>query len=172
MPFFYDNCNYLSADIIGTGTTESDCLTWGVMFSTAEETKDAFFKAFQDYIIAGSVCVSGEPCEPEFEQKIYNDFYSVIYLNYHQKYLVFWNMMMCTPQTGIQNETLSIPNINGGTDILNFTVDYGDGSFDITIAEDYQTSEAELMCGIKNVMSLLMGETFDDSTMTQFYQIV
>lgn len=172
MAFFYDNCDYLSLGIIGVGTTESNCTTWEDMYTTANATKAAFFKAFNEYVNHSSKCVLGEVCESEFEQKIYNDFYRVCYLNYHKKYLVFWNMMICTPQTGIQNEMLSIPNINGGVDILNFTVDYGDGSFDLTIAEDYQTLEAELMCGIKNVMVLIMGETFDDSTFTQFNQIV
>lgn len=172
MGFFYDNCEYLNYGIIGVGTTESDCSTWEFMYNTATATKNAFFKAFNAYVMASSECVLGEVCEPAFEQKIYNDFYSICYLNYHKKYLVFWNMMICTPQTGIQNETLSIPNISGGVDTLNFTVDYGDGSFDLTIAEEYQTLEAELMCCIKNVMVLLMGETFDDSTLSQFYQII
>jgi hypothetical protein len=172
MGFFYDNCDYLNYGIIGVGTTESNCTTWEDMYTTATATKNAFFKAFSNYIDMTSVCISGEVCEPEFEQKIYIDFWKVCYLDYHKKYLVFWNMMTCTPQTGVQNETLGVPNISGGEDTLSFTVDYGDGTFDLTIAEEYQTLEAELMCCVKNVMVLLMGETFDDSTMSQFYQIV
>ena len=171
MAFFYDNCDYLSLGIIGTGTTESDCSTWEIMYTTATETKNAFFKAFSNYIDNTSVCISEEPCEPEFEQKIYIDFWEVCYLDYHKKYLVFWNMMICTPQTGVQNETLIIPNISGGQDTLSFTVDYGDGTFDLTIAEEYQVLEAEVMCCVKNVMVLLMDEKFEQSTMPDFNQI-
>jgi hypothetical protein len=45
-------------------------------------------------------------------------------------------------------------------------------SFDLTISEEYQTLEEELICCIKNVMVLIIGETFDDPNLSQFYQIV
>ena len=82
-------------------------------------------------------------------------------------------MMLCeeNKQTGIQTETIGVPTIGGEFIQIEYEVDYGDGSFDITIAEDYQTTEAEFMCCVQNVMVLIMNETFEQSTMPEFNQI-
>ena len=80
-------------------------------------------------------------------------------------------MMQCSPQTGIQNESINLPTSGGTMVSYNYTVDYGDGSFDLTIAEEYQTMEAEFMCCIKNIMVLIMGETFEGTSYVNFNYI-
>ena len=82
-------------------------------------------------------------------------------------------MMFCEESKiiGIQNESVNVPTIDESTITVNYEVDYGDGSFDITIAEEYQTTEAEFMCCVQNVMVLIMDEQFEQSTMPEFNQI-
>ena len=173
MAFFYDNCDYILADVFGTGTTEVDCVIWGDMETTANQTKDAFLKALKEYILAASPCVNGEDCESVFIEKIYTDFYQGCYIDFLKKYAVFWNMMRCEENkiTGILTESTNVPTIDGIKITIEYVVDYGDGSFDITIAEEYQTTEAQFMCCIQNVMVLIMDETFQQSTMPEFNQI-
>ena len=173
MAFFYDNCDYSNLGIYGTGTTEVDCVTWEDMSSLANQTTNAFFKALNQTIIAASPCVYGEDCESVFDEKIYTDFWRGCYVNFIKKSLVFWNMMRCEENklTGVQTDSVGLPTIEGGYDIVEFEVDYGDGGFDITIAEEYQTTEAEFMCCVQNVMVLIMDEQFEQSTMPEFNQI-
>jgi len=173
MAFFYDNCDFFNSGVFGTGTTEADCVTWEDMSSTANQTRDAFLKALSQYIFAASPCVNGEECESVFDEKIYNDFWQGCYIDFLKKYQVFWNMMICEENkiTGIQNESVNVPTIDESTITVNYEVDYGDGSFDITIAEEYQTTEAEFMCCVQNVMVLIMDEQFEQSTIPNFNQI-
>ena len=173
MAFFYDSCDYTNWGVYGTGTTEVDCVIWEDMRITASATRDAFIKALNQYILASSPCVNGEDCESVFIDKIYTDFWQGCYIDFVKKYQVFWNMMICEENkiTGIQNESVNVFTINGGTITVNYEVDYGDGSFDITIAEEYQTTEAEFMCCVQNVMVLIMDEQFEQSTMPEFNQI-
>jgi hypothetical protein len=167
----YDICDYINNNIIGTGTTEVSCVIWEEMFGTATATKSAFMKALYDYILSTTMCVSGETCEPIYEQKIYTDFYEGTYLDYHIKFRLFWNMFTCEPLTGVQSEVILIPQFSGGSLPYNYDIDYGTGEFSMTIVEDYQQSEIDLMCTIKNIMVLIMGETFEQSEMTEFLQI-
>lgn len=174
MAFFYDGCDFIYAGIYGTGTTEVDCLVWGDMWLTAMATRDGFIKALNEYIKSASPCVYGEDCESVFIEKIYTDFWQECYINFIKKFQVFWNMMICEgddKQTGIQTETIGVPTIDGEIIQIEYEVDYGDGSFDITIAEEYQTTEAQFMCCIQNVMVLIMDEQFEQSTMPEFNQI-
>jgi len=173
MAFFYDNCDYINLGVYGTGTTEVDCVSWEDMSLTANATKDAFLKAFKEYIYASSPCINGEDCESVFIEKIYTDFWQGCFIDFQKKYKVFWNMMICEENkiTGIQNESVNVPTIDGSTITVNYEVDYGDGSFDITIAEEYQTTEAQFMCCVQNIMVLVMDETFEQSTMPEFNQI-
>ena len=173
MGFFYDNCDYLLLGVFGTGTTEVDCMTWETMKITANATKDAFLISLNDYIIAASPCVHGEDCESTFIEKIYIDFYQGCYIEFLKKYLVFWNMMMCEENktTGVQTVFTDVPTIDGSLVTIEYEVDYGDGGFNMSIAEEYQTMEAQFMCCIQNIMVLLMNETFEGSTMSDFNQI-
>lgn len=173
MAFFYDNCDFFNDGVYGTGTTELDCETWEYVGSIANQTTNAFLKAFSEYIFAASPCVNGEDCESVFIEKIYTDFWQGCYIDFLKKYKVFWNMMFCEESKiiGIQNESVNVPTIDESTITVNYEVDYGDGSFDITIAEEYQTTEAEFMCCVQNVMVLIMDEQFEQSTMPEFNQI-
>jgi hypothetical protein len=173
MAFFYDGCDFINSGIYGTGTTEADCITWEDLNITANQTRNAFLKALNEYIKSASPCVNGEDCESVFIEKIYTDFWEGCYIDFQKKYQVFWNMMFCeeNKQTGIQTETIGVPTIDGEFIQIEYEVDYGDGSFDMTIAEEYQTTEAEFMCCIQNVMVLIMDEQFEQSTMTEFNQI-
>ena len=173
MGFFYDNCDYLLLGVFGTGTTEVDCMTWETMKITANATKDAFLISLNDYIIAASPCVHDEDCESTFIEKIYIDFYQGCYIEFLKKYLVFWNMMMCEENktTGVQTVFTDVPTIDGSLVTIEYEVDYGDGGFNMLIAEEYQTMEAQFMCCIQNIMVLLMNETFEGSTMSDFNQI-
>jgi hypothetical protein len=173
MAFFYDNCDYIFAGVFGTGTTEVDCVAWEDMESTANQTKDAFLASLDGYILAASPCVHGEDCESVFIEKIYTDFYQGCYIDFLSKYSVFWNMMRCDENkiTGVLTESTIVPTIDGSATTIEYVVDYGDGSFDITIAEEYQTTEAQFMCCIQNIMVLLMNESFEQSTMPDFNQI-
>jgi hypothetical protein len=80
-------------------------------------------------------------------------------------------MFTCEPLTGVQSEVILIPQFSGGSLPYNYDIDYGTGEFSMTIVEDYQQSEIDLMCTIKNIMVLIMGETFEQSEMTEFLQI-
>ena len=174
MAFFYDSCDYTNWGVYGTGTTEVDCVIWEDMRITASATRDAFIKALNQYILASSPCVYGEDCESVFNEKIYTDFWQGCYIDFFNKYLLFWNMMICDGEdkkTGIVTEMIGVPTMGGGFIDIESEVDYGDGSFDITIAEDYQTTEAEFMCCIQNIMVLVMDEQFEQSTMPEFNQI-
>lgn len=173
MGFFYDNCDLYNMGVFGSGTTEISCLSWEELEITAIQTRDAFLKSLNLAIIAASPCVYGEECESVFDEKIYTDFWRGCYLNFLKKFLVFWNMMRCeeNKMTGVQTESVGLPIIEGGYDEVEFEVDYGDGSFDITIAEEYQTTEAEFMCCVQNVMVLIMDEQFEQSTMPEFIPI-
>jgi hypothetical protein len=173
MGFFYDNCDYINLGVFGTGTTEVDCVSWGVMKTDADATKNAFIKAFKEYIYASSPCINGEECESVFDEKIYNDFWQGCYIDFLKKYQVFWNMMICEGDkiTGVQTEYVDVPTIDSSTVTVEYEVDYGDGSFDITIAEEYQTTEAQFMCCVQNIMVLVMDETFEQSTIPGFNQI-
>ena len=174
MAFFYDSCDYINSGIFGTGTTEASCSDWEDMWETAKATRDAFIKALSQYIVESSPCVYGEDCESVFNEKIYTDFWQGCYINFFNKFLLFWNMMICDGEdkkTGIVTEMIGVPTIDGEILEIEFEVDYGDGSFDITIAEDYQTTQAEFMCCVQNIMVLVMDEQFEQSTITEFNQI-
>jgi hypothetical protein len=175
MAFFYDNCDYTNfwGGVFGTGTTEVDCVIWENMEFEANQSKDIFIASLDGYILAASPCVHGEDCESVFIEKIYTDFYQGCYIDFLAKYSVFWNMMRCDENkiTGVLTESTNVPTIDGSTTTIEYVVDYGDGSFDITIAEEYQTTEAQFMCCIQNIMVLLMNESFEQSTMPDFNQI-
>lgn len=166
-----DICDYLNGNIIGTGTTESDCTTWGDIYLYANNSKNAFIQALKQFIYAATPCTSGETCGEVYQEKIYQDFWEGCFIDYHKKFQVFFNMMQCSPQTGVQNESINLPTSGGTMVSYNYTVDYGDGSFDLTIAEEYQTMEAEFMCCIKNIMVLIMGETFEGTSYVNFNYI-
>lgn len=172
MAFFFDNCDFINSGVYGTGTTEANCITWEDMEIIAFQTRTAFIKALNQTIIAASPCVYGEDCEPVFDEKIYTDFWQGCYIDLYTKSLVFWNMMRCEENklTGIQTDSVTVPSIDGYVEV-EYEVDYGDGSFDMTIAEEYQTTEAEFMCCVQNVMVLIMDEQFEQSTMPEFNQI-
>lgn len=174
MAFFYDGCDFINSGVYGTGTTEANCITWEDMWSIAKATRDAFIKALNEYILASSPCVYGEDCESVFNEKIYTDFWQGCYVDFYIQFLLFWNMMICDGEdkkTGVVTEIISVPTIDGDRLDIEIEVDYGDGSFDITIAEEYQTTEAEFMCCVQNVMVLIMDEQFEQSTMPEFNQI-
>jgi hypothetical protein len=172
MAFFYDICDYLNNNVIGSGTTEVDCTEWGDMFLFADATRGAFINSFKGYVYGSSPCISGETCSSVFDTKIYTDFFRGTYIDYYKKFLVFWNMMMCSPVTGVQSESLTLPKIDGTSEVVSFDVDYGDGSFSPTIVREYQALSVTLECEIKNIMVLVMNETFQQSTLTDFYPIV
>jgi hypothetical protein len=65
--------------------------------------------------------------------------------------------------------SIDVPTIDGGLESINYVNDYGDGTFNTSIVNDYQDSLVKLMCDIKNIMVLLMDETFEQSTFTEFY---
>ena len=166
-----DICDYLNGNIIGAGTTESDCTTWGDIYLYANNSKNAFIQALKQFINAATPCTSGETCGEVYQEKIYQDFWEGCFIDYHKKFQVFFNMMQCSPQTGVQNESINLPTSGGTMVSYNYTVDYGDGIFDLTIAEEYQTMEAEFMCCIKNIMVLIMGETFEGTSYVNFNYI-
>lgn len=168
MAFFYEICDYLDSNIIGTGTTEVGCLFWDNMKLTATETKDAFYSALNNYIKSATKCTSDEPCNDIYEEKIYTDFWQGCYLDYMTLFFQFWNMMICEPLTGVQTESVLVPLLVGGTTTVDITVDYGDGTFDTNIVEEYEAMSAQFMCCIQNVMTLVMGETFEQSEMPNF----
>jgi hypothetical protein len=172
MAFFYDICDYTNYNIIGSGTTEVDCTVWeDFMVTTSTQTQNAFIKVFNEYIKSATPCTSGETCNDVYDEKIYTDFWQGCYIDYLTQYKRFWNMMICEPLTGIQTESVTVPLLTGGSISVNYNVDYGDGTFDLTIAEEYQTMTAQFMCCIQNVMVLIMGETFEQSTFTEFVQV-
>ena len=174
MAFFYDNCDYILYGIIGSGTTEVDCLVWeDFLLTTSNATRDAFLKALNQYILSTTYCVSGETCETIYNEKIYTDFYQGCYIEYATKYSVFWNMMKCeeNKKIGVITETYGVPTMSGGILDIEVDVDYGDGSFDIVKAEEYQTMCAQFMCCIKNIMVLIMNENFEQSNMPEFNPI-
>lgn len=171
MAFFYDNCDYLIGGVIGSGTTEVDCTVWEDFLKiTSNATRDAFIKAFIQYVYSATPCTSGETCNDVYDEKIYTDFWQGCYIEYATKYSIFWNMMMCeeNKKIGVITETYGVPTIDGSTLDIDVDVDYGDGTFDLTIAEEYQDMSAQFMCCVQNVMVLIMGEEFEQSNMTEF----
>lgn len=169
MAFFYDICDYLNYDAIGTGTTEVDCTVWDDFIKpTSNETRNAFIKAFSEYVKSATPCTSGETCNEVYDEKIYTDFWQGCYIDYLTQYDRFWNMMICEPLTGVQTNSVTVPRLTGSPISINYNVDYGDGTFDLAIVEEYQTMVAQFMCCIQNVMSLIMGETFEQSEIPNF----
>ena len=171
MAFFFDICDFTNTNIIGENTVEVDCLTWEDMQQTSLQTSNVYFKNFNDYISTTIPCIMDTPCESIIQEKVFIDFYQETYIDFLSKSEVFWNMFVCSPLTGTENMSTNVPIIDGDTELINYVNDYGDGTFNTSIVNDYQDSLVKLMCDIKNIMVLLMDETFEQSTFTEFYPI-
>lgn len=167
----YDICEYITYGVIGTGTTEQNCDDFADLRGTAIESRNSFIRSLKDYLLSTTLCVSDETCETIYQQKIYEDFFGGVYLEYQIKFNLFWNMFECDPLIGVQTESIQIPTYGGGSYLHEYDIDYGNGEFDILIVEEYQQMSIDFMCAIKNIMVLVMGETFDQSSMTNFQQI-
>lgn len=166
-----DICDYLYSHMIGTSTVEANCVNFEDMGTTARATRDAYDKALYEYIKNVIPCVIGETCESIIQEKVFIDFYQGSFIDFRSKFATFWNMFECVPITGIENRTQTVPKINGESEDIDYVVDFGDGTFKKSIVEEYQESATKFMCDVKNIMVLLMGETFDDSTFTDFFPI-
>ncbi len=169
---FYKGTEYYKMNNLQIPETIQESYLWeDFMVTTSTQTQNAFIKVFNEYIKSATPCTSGETCNDVYDEKIYTDFWQGCYIDYLTQYKRFWNMMICEPLTGIQTESVTVPLLTGGSISVNYNVDYGDGTFDLTIAEEYQTMTAQFMCCIQNVMVLIMGETFEQSTFTEFVQV-
>jgi len=175
MAFFFDICDYLGSNMIGVDTIEANCVNFEDMASTARETRNAYVKALNQYIKSVTTCDVDGTCDSIIQEKIYTDFWQGTFIDFYTKFDIFWNMLFCDgidKKTGLEYQSMRLPTIGGGDDIdFDYVVDYGDGSFNMSNVIAYQDSMVKFMCDIKNIMVLIMGETFEETTFTEFYPI-
>ena len=171
MAFFFDICDDLNSNVFGEGTIEVSCSVWEDLETTTIASRNLYLNNFRNYIFSTIPCIIGTPCESIIQEKVFIDFYQGTLIDFWSKFEVFWNMFVCSPLTGTENMSISVPKIDGDTELINYVNDYGDGTFNTSIVNDYQDSLVKLTCDIKNIMVLLMDETFEQSTFTEFYPI-
>jgi hypothetical protein len=124
----FDFEDYINGGVVGTETDCVDCGVWEDMAATARETKDAWFKALNEWYLSATCCLApNDPCLPAIK-KMWEGFLNFYQNYYSDVWLRFWEAHSC------------------------------DGTFTVDICNEYRKAMIDLKCMVKQLMRLVDGD--------------
>jgi len=175
-----DLTDYIGAGLIGCQQKSkeeifNDYTVWADQKIVADQTKYAFLSALNLWYVASTIGNAQmiNSCQPSWDMAYYTEFWDLV-LDYQKKSDIFWNSLSGltgdgTQYTGTTNFTFCRPtpyqqgNMLSFTGCSPYTIDFT-GKLSITedIHNDYITSLRLVMLGVKNLLSAIDNDTFND----------
>lgn len=122
--------DYLNSNLIGKDTQCATCSDWGVMYTTAKQTRDAFFKAMNQWYLSATTCLTPNSVCYKSVVSLWSKFEMETIPQFNENMALFFESQSCNPTTPFNN----------------------------LICDGYRESLTKLKCDIKQLLRLVDGD--------------